>query len=140
MKRIVLTFGSIALAMLALLQMTRYSLVFPGFSTDLWIALLALLFGALGFILSRRITKPIVISTSAPAEIDETSIQQLGITNREYEVLELVAQGLSNQEIADRLFLSESTIKTHVSSLLTKLDAKRRTQAVTRAKALNIIA
>ena len=64
---------------------------------------------------------------------------QLGISNREYEVLLEIAKGLSNKEIANRLFISESTVKTHVSNVLIKLGAKRRTQAINIAKSLTII-
>ena len=66
-------------------------------------------------------------------------IEKLGISKREYEVLEQIALGKSNKEIADTLFISESTVKTHVSNLLVKLDAKRRTQAVSKAKELSIL-
>jgi DNA-binding NarL/FixJ family response regulator len=70
---------------------------------------------------------------------DEARIKMLGLTPREYEVLVKMSEGLSNQEIGAALFLSESTIKTHVSNILFKLDAKRRTQAVQFAKQLKIV-
>lgn len=73
------------------------------------------------------------------ASINYQKIKVLGISDREYEVLLEIAQGLSNKEIGDKLHVSESTIKTHVSNLLVKLDAKRRTQAVQIAKELSII-
>lgn len=66
-------------------------------------------------------------------------LQRMGITPRELEVLELVAQGLSNQEIADRLFVSLNTVKTHASNIFGKLDAQRRTQAIQKAKALGLL-
>ena len=72
-------------------------------------------------------------------EINYKKIEELQISNREYEVLQKIAEGLSNKEVADTLFLSESTIKTHVSKILIKLNAKRRTQAVQIAKTLQII-
>ena len=71
--------------------------------------------------------------------IDKTKITELGISNREYEILTKISEGLSNKEIADQLFVSESTVKTHVSNLYTKLNARRRTQAIQKAKHLNII-
>ena len=72
-------------------------------------------------------------------EIDHKKIEALELSRREYEVLQKISEGLSNKEIAEKLFLSESTIKTHVSNLLLKLNAKRRTQAVQIAKSLQII-
>ncbi|MEM7381430.1 MAG: response regulator transcription factor, partial [Bacteroidota bacterium] len=72
-------------------------------------------------------------------EIDHGKIKQLGLSSREYEVLQEISNGLSNREIASKLFLSESTIKTHVSNLLIKLDAKRRTQAIQIAKKYRIL-
>jgi ATP/maltotriose-dependent transcriptional regulator MalT len=71
--------------------------------------------------------------------VDEQKIAQLGLSKREYEVLLEISKGLSNKEIAKQLFLSESTIKTHVSNILVKLDAKRRTQAIQKAKTLRVI-
>ncbi len=70
---------------------------------------------------------------------DETKLKELGITPREFEILGLIAQGLSNREIADRLFVSENTVKTHSSRLFDKLGAKRRTQAVQLGKAAGLI-
>ena len=66
-------------------------------------------------------------------------IEELGLSKREYEVLKEIANGLSNKQIADRLFVSESTVKTHVSNVLLKLDAKRRTQAIRVAKQMGIL-
>ncbi|NAS10662.1 winged helix-turn-helix transcriptional regulator [Flavobacteriaceae bacterium R33] len=71
--------------------------------------------------------------------IDHEKIKQLGLSSREYEVLQEISNGLSNREIASKLFVSESTIKTHVSNLLIKLDAKRRTQAIQIAKKYRIL-
>ena len=70
---------------------------------------------------------------------DERKLQSLGITPRELEILELIAQGLSNKEIAERVFVSENTVKTHSSRVFDKLGAKRRTQAVQLGKELRLI-
>jgi len=90
--------------------------------------------------LGRGINKEKEAEKKAPSHIDENRIQALGISPRELEVLQLISQGLSNNEIAETLFVSESTIKTHISNLFVKLDVKRRTQAVIRAKEWCIIA
>lgn len=71
--------------------------------------------------------------------LNENTMQKLGISQREYDVLELMSHGLSNQEIADKLFISLSTVKTHTANLYMKMDVKRRTQAVQRAKELQLI-
>jgi len=72
-------------------------------------------------------------------EIDLEKVEALEISKREYEVLQQIASGLSNKEIGEKLFLSESTVKTHVSNLLVKLNAKRRTQAIQIAKDYQIL-
>jgi ATP/maltotriose-dependent transcriptional regulator MalT len=98
---------------------------------------------ALGIYLGNNFKKDKVVEVEvevpAKVAIDHERIQNLGISQRELEVLTLISDGLSNQEIGERLFISESTIKTHVSNLFVKLDVKRRTQAVTRAKEWKII-
>ena len=71
--------------------------------------------------------------------LNETQVEKLGLSKRELEVLQLMAQGYSNNEIAEKIFLSLSTIKTHVANLFFKLDAKRRTQAIEIAKKLGLI-
>lgn len=71
--------------------------------------------------------------------IDENALENLGISKREYEVLALLGTGMSNQEIADALFISQNTVKTHTSRLFEKLDVKNRTQAILKSKELGII-
>ena len=103
---------------------------------EIIVAIIAIVFFIVGvFINKKSLHKPVNTTT----EIDHQKIKELDISSREYEVLQEIASGLSNKEIADKLFLSESTIKTHVSNLLVKLNAKRRTQAVQIAQELNIL-
>ena len=99
------------------------------------IALIAVSFLFLGMFLNKRSLR----KKDGGDTIDEKNIEALGLSKREYEVLQHMAKGQSNKEIADSLFLSESTIKTHVSNVLVKLDCKRRTQAIRRAKELKIL-
>jgi ATP/maltotriose-dependent transcriptional regulator MalT len=81
------------------------------------------------------------VAVPAPAHFvrDQAKLASLGITPRELEILELIAEGLSNREIAARVSVSENTVKTHSSRVFDKLDAQRRTQAVQRAKSLRLI-
>ncbi|GAB5522521.1 MAG: hypothetical protein Roseis2KO_03930 [Roseivirga sp.] len=141
MLKTVLRFGLIALALLILFQLSNLSLVIPSIPADTVIGITAVILVALGIYLGGNIKKDKVVKVevAAPTEIDEERIQNLGISQRELEVLQLVSTGLSNHEIGEKLFVSESTIKTHVSNLFVKLDVKRRTQAVTRAKEWRII-
>ena len=97
------------------------------------------MFTALGIWAGLRLTRPKVIEISDPFERNEANLKSTGISRREFEVLELIAAGLSNQEIAGRLFVSTSTVKTHVSNVLAKLDASRRTEAIANAKKIRII-
>lgn len=144
MRKIVLQFGVLAFLLLVLFQLSKYSLLLNRLQSELFIALFAGLFLLFGFLTSRLVFKrkeQVIIEKTieAPTVIDEKKVRELGISPREYEVLQEIAQGLSNQEIADKLFISETTVKSHVSSLLMKLDARRRTQAVNHAKKMGII-
>jgi DNA-binding NarL/FixJ family response regulator len=134
-----LRFGLIVLALLILFQLSKASLFVPDIPADSIIAVGAVLLIALGIYLGGNIKQPKVIQISNVVEVDNERIKQLGITVRELEVLQLISDGHSNQEIGEKLFISESTIKTHVSNLFVKLDVKRRTQAVIRAKEWRII-
>ncbi len=98
---------------------------------------MALVFAAFGFVLSKYLfkNKPAIQSSA----VDLKKLSGLGISKREYDVLKEMADGKSNQEIADQLFISESTVKTHVSNLLIKLDSKRRTEAIRKAKEVSIL-
>jgi len=99
----------------------------------------------LGIWLGLKLTKnkETVIVREVPAPqfftLNETRLRELGITRRELEILELIANGLSNREIAEKLFVSENTVKTHSSRLFDKLSARRRTQAVQMGKELGLI-
>jgi two-component system, NarL family, response regulator LiaR len=111
------------------------------------VALVAALFAGLGIWLGLTLTRrkpPIVVreiaaQAAGPFVADQARVSQLGITPRELEILGLIASGLSNREIASRLFVSENTVKTHSSRLFDKLGAKRRTQAVQIGKTARLI-
>lgn len=135
MKKTILVFGSIILAVLLLFQLSKYSVLSGNFALEFVLVIIAVSF----FIIGVYVYKKVYPKPSETKEIDQQKIKSLEITDREYEVLQLISEGLSNKEIASRLFLTESTIKTHVSNLLVKLNAKRRTQAVQVAQELNIL-
>ena len=143
---------SISLGLLLfLLKWLELRFIIFDHSLEVYIGAIAVLFTALGIWLSQKLTKPklqtiiiekeILVEPESPAgfEINQKAIDQLGLSKRELEVLQLMAEGLSNTEIANRLFVSLNTIKTHVSKLFEKMDVKRRTQAIEMAKRLSLI-
>ena len=136
MKKTILVFGLLILALLLLFQFSKYTLISGDLQIESIIAFVALAFLGIGLLINKRTQKQKPLPNQ---EIDFNKIEELGLSKREYEVLKEVALGLSNQEIAEKLFVSESTIKTHVSNLLLKLNAKRRTQAIQISNNLNII-
>ena len=136
MKKTILVFGLLILAILLLFQISKYAVIAGDLNSEIVIALIAIVFFFVGVYLNKRSLQK---QHSDSTEINEKKIEDLDISKREYEVLLGISEGLSNKEIGDRLFVSESTIKTHVSSLLSKLNAKRRTQALQIAKDYNII-
>ena len=111
-------------------------LISGSIQSEVVISIVAIVFFVIGAIINRRTIQK---ESLRPSTIDLEKIKELGLSKRELEVLCEVAQGLSNLEIANKLYVSESTIKTHVSNLLVKLNAKRRTHAIQIAKELNII-
>lgn len=136
MKKTIIVFALLILALLLLFQLSTYSIISGDTTTEFVVAAIAIVFFVAGIYMNKR---SLAKKTPTSTEIDHQKIKQLDITSREYEVLKEIASGLSNKEIASKLFLSESTIKTHVSNLLLKLNAKRRTQAVQKAKELHIL-
>ncbi|OBX26364.1 regulatory LuxR family protein [Gelidibacter algens] len=136
MKKTILIFAALILALVLLFQLSTYAIISGNLEIEITIAIIAIVFFFIGIMLHK---KSLLKQERPSSEIDSKKITDLEISNREYEVLQQIAIGLSNKEIAEKLFVSESTIKTHVSNLLIKLNAKRRTQAVQRAKDFQIL-
>lgn len=143
MRRTIIIYGFAMAVLIGLLKLVEYQYFVREIPLEYYIGLVAVLFGAIGIWAGMRLTRPkiieSVIEASGTFTLDEAELRSTGISRREYEVLELLSHGLSNQEIADKLFVSTSTVKTHVSNILAKLDSNRRTQAIRRAKELRII-
>jgi NarL family two-component system response regulator LiaR len=139
--RTILLYG-LALAMItSVLKFMEYRFIVRDLSLEIYLGLIALMFTTLGVWAGLKLTrkKQIVTTPAKQFTRNEENLKRTGITKRELEVLELIGQGLSNQEIADRMFVSLNTVKTHIANLFTKLSARRRTQAIQRAKDLELI-
>ena len=153
MKKTVVIYGLLGGVLVAILKLVEYRFLVLEHSLEIYGGIVALIFSALGIWLGLKLTRtrevvvvrevPIVREVPVPVgpfQRNEARREQLGITPRELEILEAMAAGLSNREIAQRLFVSENTVKTHSSRLFAKLNAKRRTQAVQSAKEAGLIA
>ena len=141
---------SISLAfLLFLLKWLELRFIIFDHSFEIYIGFIAVIFTALGIWLALKLSKPKIETVVIEKEVyvnrnenfvlDTSLVSQLELSKRELEILGLLAQGHSNQEIAAKLFVSLSTVKTHIQNLFEKLDVKRRTQAVEMAKRLNLI-
>jgi DNA-binding NarL/FixJ family response regulator len=141
MRRTVILYGIAMAALIGVLKLVEYRFLMRDIPLEFYIGAVAVLFTGIGIWAGLRLTRPKVVEVmvSGPFERDDAAVKRLGISKREFEVLELIAAGLSNQDIADRLFVSNSTVKTHVSNVLAKLDAGRRTEAIAKAKEMRII-
>lgn len=143
MKRTVLVYGLIGGLAIALLQLVEYRFLVIEHSLEIYGGLVALLFSTLGIWLGLKLTKTTVVLKEVPVTgpfiLNEARLAELGITQRELEVLGLIAAGMTNKEIAAKLFVSENTVKTHTASVFEKLQARRRTQAVQIAKRAGLI-
>ena len=161
MKKTVLAYGLLGGVLIAALKFVEYRFLVLEHSLEIYGGIVALVFSGLGLWLGLKLTGtretivvrevpvevPVAVTVEVPAPVpaagpfsrDETRLQQLGITPRELDILEAIAAGLSNREIAERLYVSENTVKTHTARLFDKLSARRRTQAVQRAKEAGLI-
>ena len=125
--------------LIALLKYVEYRFVVRDFSLEVYIGVVAVLFTGLGIWAGPRLTRRKVVLVDPNFVLNEGELHRLGISKREHEVLELIAKGHSNQEIAEKLFVSVNTVKTHLANLFVKLEAARRTQAIQKAKELKLI-
>jgi len=142
--REIVLYGLAGGVLITVLKLTEYRFLVLEHSFELYAGLIAALFAALGIWLGLTLTRKNVqvirqTASAEPFAVDENRQSELGITPRELEILALIAAGLSNREIAGRLFVSENTVKTHSSRLFDKLGAKRRTQAVQLGKEAHLI-
>jgi len=161
MKRQALVFGLVGGILIAVLKWTEFRFLVLEHSLEIYGGVTAAIFAGLGIWLGQKLTRPkqtIVVkevvvtlpaaapepaapalAASGPFVANEKKREELQITRRELEVLEWMAQGLSNREIAEKLFVSENTVKTHSSRVFDKLGAKRRTQAVQLGKEFGLL-
>lgn len=147
MKRTVLIYGLVGAVMIVALNLSEYRFLVVDYSLEIYGLIVAFLFAALGIWLGLKLTRPterlivreVSVPTSGEFVLNSASVERLGLTPRELEILTLIAEGLSTREIAGRIYVSENTVKTHSANLFSKLNARRRTQAVQIAKEAGVI-
>ena len=147
-NKAIIAYGISLALLLILLKWLELRFIIFDHALEVYIGAVAVIFTALGIWLALKLTKPKLNTVIVEKEVyvsraefvfNETEAAKLGLSKRELEVLNLMAEGCSNQEIASRLFVSLSTVKTHGSNLFEKLDVKRRTQAIEKAKRLSLV-
>ena len=143
----VLIYGLCGGVLIVSLKYIEFRFLVVGHALEIYGGLIALIFAGLGIWLGLKLTgkkevlvfKEVPAPSTQPFSLNEERQKKLGITKRELEILELIAQGMSNREIAEKLFVSENTVKTHSSRLFDKLGARRRTQAVQLGQEMGLI-
>jgi len=146
-KKQILIYGLLGGVLIAVLKLVEYRFLVVEHSIEIYGGLIALLFAAVGIWLGLKLTgkrevvvlKEVAVPAAVSFVLNEEKLHELAVTPRELEILDLIASGMSNREIAEKLFVSENTVKTHSSRLFDKLGAKRRTQAVQLGKELGLI-
>ncbi|ACU04493.1 response regulator transcription factor [Pedobacter heparinus] len=138
-------YGLILSILIFVLKWLQWKFLIVDNSIDIYVGLIAVFFTALGIWVATQILRPkiktIIIEKEVPEQfsLNEKELEKLNLNSREYEILQLLAKGHSNAEIAGDLFISLSTVKTHVSNLFVKMNVKSRIKALEKAKRLKII-
>lgn len=146
-NKLTILYGLCLAVLLLLLKWLELKLVIVNNAYEVYMGAIAVFFTALGIWLALKLTKPktvivekqVYVNNGSEFTVNQTEVEKLGLSKRELDVLQLMAEGLSNQEISERLFVSLNTIKTHSAKVFEKMEVKRRTQAIEMGKRLSII-
>jgi NarL family two-component system response regulator LiaR len=147
MKKELLIYGGLCGLIIVLLKLVEYRFLILDNKIEFYGGAIALVFVVLGIWFGTKmakkkevvVIKEVMVNNSEPFVLNEDKLKEVGISKREYEILEQIAKGMSNKEIADKLSVSENTVKTHSSRIFEKLDVNRRMQAIQKAKELGLI-
>ena len=144
-NRHIILYGLVLALLVLALKWLQWQFLILDNAIEIYIGFIALFFTLLGIWLARQLTKPKVKTVVVEKEVpivsvpDKSLLEELNLSSREYEVLQLLAKGQSNNDIAENLYLSTSTVKTHLYNLYSKMEVKSRTQAMEKAKRLKNI-
>ena len=148
--RHIILYGALLAVLIFTLKWLEWEFLIIDNSLDIYVGLIALFFTALGIWVAGQLVKfkvktvivekTVYLTAATDSTVNDDELKKLNLSGREYEVLQLLTKGCSNADIAQNLFLSISTVKTHTSNLFFKMDVKSRTQAIEKARRLNIVA
>ena len=138
LKNTIFIYGSALAVLVFLMKFLEYRYFMQELSVEFYITIIAVFFTFFGVWIGLKLTRKHLVAESSQTKY-LSSPKKFDLSKREYEVLRLINQGFSNQEIAEKLFVSISTVKTHTSNLFAKLDVKRRTQAIQKAKEIGLL-
>lgn len=139
MKQVIIGFGLLILALLILFRLPGLYPLDSNVNSSIWIGFFSVLFLLIGIVLSRKLfARTNIITQQKPLTLNYEQLVKSGISKREADILLLIHEGLSNQQIANKLFISENTIKKHISNIFQKLQVERRTEAIKKARELSI--
>ncbi len=140
MKQVIISFGLLITAVLLLLWLAQVPQFYRNTVDDMWIVVVCVCFLIIGvFSIKKSLKKTSMLVQQRPSVINYSELSKAGICRREGEMLLLIEQGLSNQQIADRLFISESMVKKHIANIFAKLQVEQRSESVKKAKELSIL-
>ena len=135
----IVLFGTLLAFFVILLQCFEYKYYVGSLDTYIYTSVVATIFTIVGVWIGFNILRPKNTTIESTQETNHLKLKELKLNTREYEILQLIAKGFSNQEIANQLFLAVPTIKTHTSNLYSKLEVRSRTQAIHKARSLKLI-
>lgn len=148
-KKHIILYASVLAILIFILKWLQWKFLIVDNSIDIYIGLIAIFFTCLGIWVASQLTSPkikeviiekeVIVPFDKNFSINEIELEKLNLTKREYEILQQISKGKSNAEIADALYLSISTVKTHVSNLLKKMNVSSRSQAIAKSKKLSLI-
>lgn len=136
---VIIIFGILLAVFAVVLQLLEYRYIVGSLSTDAYTLLVAVIFTAVGIWIGINLLKKNKVEALRSEQLTSQKRNNFNLNNRECEILQLIAKGHTNQEIADILYLALPTIKTHISNLYRKLEVRNRTEAINKAQSVNLL-
>jgi len=138
-KQVLISFALLLSTVILLLWLAQVQQFFTGQIDDMWVAVFCITFLIIGVFVVKNVFRKTTVIVQRSSIINYVQLSKAGISRREGEILVLIDEGLTNQQIADKLFVSESTVKKHINNIFSKLEVNQRAESVKKAKKLSIL-